>query len=174
MAWKRSSVRSRPGPPITSSAKSELPPGAQCSSPATSGNVTITTSSSTPKGTCQITVVFTETLPGAAAAGMLLPFLPLPVFYFRRWFARRGWMIAGIALAASLAAISATGCGGGGGSIISPPPQTHQVTSSAGVTLVVRSHRAVALLANADFGELRTRFSPFLQERSAACEARFL
>lgn len=114
-----------------------LPTGAACSYSSGSGAVTITTSSATPKGTYQITVVFTETLPGAAAAGILLPFLLLPVLYFRKRFARGKWLVAGIVLAVATVAIYGTGCGGGS-STPPPPPQTHQVTSSGSVTLIIQ------------------------------------
>jgi len=53
------------------------------------GAVTIATSSKTPLGTYQITVIFTETLPGAAPALVLLPILLLPLA-----FARRRWTLA--------------------------------------------------------------------------------
>ena len=54
-----------------------LPSGATCNYSSTTNAVTITTSSTTPAGTYQITVIFTETLPGAASALVLLPFLLL-------------------------------------------------------------------------------------------------
>jgi hypothetical protein len=56
-----------------------LPTGASCSYSASSGSVTITTSSTTPSGTYQIIVVFTEILPGAVAS-ILFPFSVLPSF----------------------------------------------------------------------------------------------
>jgi hypothetical protein len=90
-----------------------LPAGAACSYTAASGAVSITTSSSTPKGTYQVTVVFTETLPGAAAAGILAPFFLIPFVYYRKRF-RRGWLIASLAIVMVVAALYAAGCGGGG------------------------------------------------------------
>lgn len=115
-----------------------LPAAASCSYSAASGAVTIATSSTTPKGTYQVTVVFTETLPGAAAAGILLPFLLLPILYFRKRFAGRGWIVVGILIVVAVAVICPIGCGGGGGSTTPPPPQTHQITSSGVVTLTVQ------------------------------------
>jgi hypothetical protein len=75
---------SRSSPPTTTSTRSpqsrthcatclNLPTGATCSYSATTNTVSIATSATTPRGTYQITVVFTETLPGAAEASILLP-----------------------------------------------------------------------------------------------------
>lgn len=114
-----------------------LPAGSACSYSATSGAVTITTSSTTPKGTYQITIVFTETLPGAAGAGFLLPLLLLPVLYCRKRLHRGGWFLAAMVLTLAVAAMSTTGCGGGG-STTPPPPQTHTATSSGSVTLTIQ------------------------------------
>jgi hypothetical protein len=117
-----------------------LPTGATCSYSATTNTLTITTSSTTPKGTYQITVVFTETVSGAASGLILLPFLLLPLMFLRRKLAARGvWVTAclGLVLLAG-AAFSVIGCGGGGGSSSTPPPQTHQVVSSGTVTLTVQ------------------------------------
>jgi sugar lactone lactonase YvrE len=114
-----------------------LPSGTACSYSASTGAVTITTSSSTPAGTYQIVVVFTETLPGAATAMIFLPILLLPLLFMRRRLAAKGfWFAASLLLVVSVAAV-ATGCGGGGNST-PPPPQTHQVTSSGTVTLTVQ------------------------------------
>jgi hypothetical protein len=120
-----------------------LPSGATCSYSATTGVVTINTSSSTPAGTYQIIVVFTETLPGSAAAIVFLPILLLPrLFLTRKWAARRFWLTACLALLVSAIAID-SGCGGSGNAASSSPPppppsQTHQVTSSGVVTLTVQ------------------------------------
>ncbi|HMG86249.1 MAG TPA: FG-GAP-like repeat-containing protein [Terracidiphilus sp.] len=114
-----------------------LPAGASCRYSASTGSLTITTTSTTPTGTYVITAVFTETLPGAAAALILLPFLLIP-FATKRRKATRTWLIA-IAGAITVAAVVA-GCGGGGGSSggTNPSPSTHQVTSSGAVTLIVK------------------------------------
>ena len=114
-----------------------LPTGATCSYSSTANTVTIATTAATPAGTYQITVVFTETVTGAAAAGILLPILLLPLMRLRRKLNARGaWATAclGLALLAGLAFSS--GCGGG--STQTAPPQTHQVTSAGAVTLVVQ------------------------------------
>jgi len=114
-----------------------LPTGAACSYSASAGTLTITTASSTPTGTYQITVVFTETLPGAAAALALLPFLLLPLASANKRKAGRLWIVAGVGLVFVVLAAGG-GCGGGGGGLTTPPPQTHQVTSSGTVTLIVQ------------------------------------
>jgi hypothetical protein len=58
-----------------------LPAGAACSYSSTTNAVTITTSPTTPKGTYQIIVVFTETVTSTA---FLLPILLLPLGFMRR------------------------------------------------------------------------------------------
>ncbi|MGA3080961.1 MAG: kelch repeat-containing protein [Terracidiphilus sp.] len=116
-----------------------LPAGAACSY--TSGTLTITTTSATPAGTYQITVVFTETVEGAASGWILLPILLLPLIILRKRLAARGaWMTACLVLVLLTACgIAITGCGGGGGGTgPPPPPQTHQVVSSAVVTLTIQ------------------------------------
>jgi hypothetical protein len=116
-----------------------LPTGAACSYSATSNTVTITTSSTTPKGTYQITVVFTETVSGAASSWILLPILLLPLMFLRRKLAARGvWVTAclGLVLLAG-AAVACAGCGGSGSST-QPPPQTHQAVSSGAVSITVQ------------------------------------
>jgi hypothetical protein len=115
-----------------------LPKEATCSYSVSAGAVTINTSSTTPAGTYQIIVVFTETLPGATTAMLFLPILLLPRLLLRRKLAARGfWLTACLVLLVSAIAI-ASGCGGGGGNTPPPPPQTHQVTSSGVVTLTVQ------------------------------------
>lgn len=111
-----------------------LPSGAACSFSQSNGQLTITTASTTPQGTYTITVVFTETLPGAAA--LLLPLLLLPAAGKKRK-RKLFWMLPAALLIALLATVS--GCGGGGsGGGGGSNPQTHQVTSSATVTLTVQ------------------------------------
>jgi hypothetical protein len=108
-----------------------LPSGAACTYSSATDSVTITTSSTTPAGTYQITVVFTVTEPGSGTAFILLPILLLPLAFLRRKLAARGvWVTAflGLVLLAGAAATFA-GCGGG---------PTHQATSSGAVTLVVQ------------------------------------
>jgi len=105
-----------------------LPTGATCSY--ASNVVTIATAASTPKGTYQVVVVFTETLPGAPITTAFL--LLMPVMFLRKRRSYRGVVVAvcfGLMLLAG--ATFMTGCGS------SPTSQTHQVTSSAAVTLTV-------------------------------------
>jgi hypothetical protein len=117
-----------------------LPSGATCSYSATTGALTISTSSSTPAGTYQITAVFTETLPGASSAVVIVPMLLLPLML-----SRKRWASGRIRLAVCLgsvfviaAAVSGCGGGGGGGGGTTQGPQTHQVTISGSVSLTVQ------------------------------------
>jgi sugar lactone lactonase YvrE len=122
-----------------------LPAGATCTY--SDGLLTIATSATTPAGVYQITVIFvetvTETVPGTAGAGILLPILLLPLLIFRRRLAARGiWVTAcvGLVLMAATAAVC-TGCGGGSGggsNSTTTTTQTHQVTSSIIVSLTVK------------------------------------
>jgi hypothetical protein len=111
-----------------------LPSGATCSysSPA----LTITTSATTPKGTYPITVAFTETLPGAAAAFLVFPILLIPLVLLRKRMTARNTWLAVCAVLLLFVATVTTGCGTGKSP--SPQPQTHTVTTSAAVTLVVQ------------------------------------
>ncbi|MBB5058068.1 sugar lactone lactonase YvrE [Granulicella aggregans] len=114
-----------------------LPSGGICSYSASTKSLTISTASTTPKGTYQITVVFTETLPGAAAGSLLPLLLLLPVRRGKRRVSRGSLVVITIVLAS--AAFFTIGCSsGGGGGTTTPPPQTHQATSSAIVTLTVQ------------------------------------
>ena len=107
-----------------------LPTGAQCSYAA--GTLTVTTTAATPLGSYQLTVVFTETVPGKAAALLLLPFLLLPLAKFSKKMRNAANMGFLLCVAAILTiAATAVGCGGGG------TAATHQVTSSGTVTLNV-------------------------------------
>ena len=111
-----------------------LPTGASCSYSSTTSTVTITTSSSTPAGTYQVTVVFTETVSGAASGWILLPILLLPLVFLRKRLAARGvWITACLGLVLLAAAALSSGCGGG-----DPPPPPHQVMSSGVVTLTIQ------------------------------------
>ncbi len=114
-----------------------LPTGATCSYSATTGMLTVTTAASTPTGTYIITAAFTETLPGAAAAVLLLPFLLAPFADKKR---RNTTQLRLLAIVAAIGVFAiAVGCGGGGGGVVPPPPPaTHQVTSSATITLIVK------------------------------------
>ena len=118
-----------------------LPRGASCSYSAATGVVTIATAAATPGGAYQVTVVFTETEPGAAAALVLMPLFLLPLLLTgTRIAARRGvTVLLGLILLAAAACISA--CGGSGTSGVtsaSSPTPTHQVTSSGVVRLTIQ------------------------------------
>jgi hypothetical protein len=118
-----------------------LPPGAACSYSSAASTVTITTASSTPKGTYQITMVFSETLPGVAPALIVFPILLLPILFARRRMAKGGvWLVVCLAIALAAASSMASGCGGGVGSSSSPPISnpTYQATSSGVVSLTVQ------------------------------------
>lgn len=113
-----------------------LPTGAACSYSSTTGAVTITTSPTTPKGTYQITVVFTETMAGSASAFIVLPLLLLPLLVMRRRLVERNiWFTASLALVILGVGAVAVGCGGSAS--VSQTSPTHQVTSSGGVTLTI-------------------------------------
>jgi hypothetical protein len=98
--------------------------------------VTIATSSSTPKGTYQIIVVFTETV---TSAGFLIPILLLPLAFIRSRSAARGiWLTACLGLVLLASAALAIGCGSGGGGSGSTAPVTQQVTTSGSVSLTIQ------------------------------------
>jgi hypothetical protein len=117
-----------------------LPTGATCSYSASTGAVSIATSSTTPKGSYQITAIFTETLPGSASAFVVLPWLLLPLLFLRRRFGgHNAWFAVSLALVLLAGIATSVGCGGGGGATTAPvSPATHQVTSSGGVTLTIQ------------------------------------
>ena len=117
-----------------------LPTGAACSYSATTNTVTITTSATTPKGTYQITVVFTETVAGAATSWILLPILLLPLVFLRRKLAARSvWVTTCLGLVLLAGAAYTAGCGGSsGGSSSTPPAPTHQVVSSGTVGITIQ------------------------------------
>jgi len=113
-----------------------LPVGATCSYSTTTNSVTIATTSSTPKGTYQIIVVFTETV---TSAGFLLPILLLPLAFIRRKSAERSiWLTTCLGMVLLASAALTIGCGSGGGGGSSTPPATQQVTSSGAVTLTIQ------------------------------------
>ena len=116
-----------------------LPAGASCSYLASSGAVSMLTSASTPIGVYQVTVVFTESLPGSATAAFLTPFLLLPMVYLRRKLSVRELRITTCAALLLLAgAALATGCGGASGGSLQPIQPTHQISSSGVVSLTVK------------------------------------
>jgi hypothetical protein len=112
-----------------------LPLNATCNYSASAATLTIATAASTPVGTYVITSVFTETVPGAAAAIILLPLLLAPFAGAKKRKAVRILLWGSLGFAIAIA--TASGCGGGGGGLTSTTPATHQVTSSATITLVV-------------------------------------
>jgi hypothetical protein len=115
-----------------------LPTGATCSySP---GTVTIATSSTTPTGTYQVTVVFAETVSSSSSAFILVPILLLPLVFLRRKMALKNiWITACLGLVLMAAAALSIGCGGGTASTTTTTTTTPtQVTSSAVVSLTVQ------------------------------------
>jgi hypothetical protein len=117
-----------------------LPSGATCGYSAETGAVTITSLSSTPVGAYTVTVVFTETEPGAVTAAVLVPLLLLP---FTSWLKKQPskplWRAAMFGALLLVAGGCITACGGSSGSSQMPPPSSasHQVTSSATVSLTI-------------------------------------
>jgi hypothetical protein len=117
-----------------------LPSGATCSYSATARAVTISSLSSTPAGTYQITVVFTETEPGAAAGFVLLPILLLPFAYLRKKASLRPlWVMGSLGVLLLVSGACITACGGNSGATQTPSPNVgHQVTSSGTVSLTIQ------------------------------------
>lgn len=118
-----------------------LPAGATCSYSAASRAITIGTLSTTPAGTSTVTVVFTETEPGAATAVMLLPILLLPFAYPRNKVSSRPlWFTALLGILLLVAGASITACSGSPGSPQPPSASnlSHQVISSATVNLTIQ------------------------------------
>jgi hypothetical protein len=117
-----------------------LPAGASCSYSATSNTLTIATASSTPAGLYQITVIFTETVPGASSALVLLPLVLLPLaFVSKRTVGDGVWRAACLGLVLMAGAAFMSGCAAGNDTTSSTPTDpTHQVTSSGTVTLTVQ------------------------------------
>jgi hypothetical protein len=111
-----------------------LPAGASCDYSSTTKAVIISTSTATPTGSYQVTIVFTETATSTTTAGILLPILLLPLLLMRRKLTARGaWFTACLAVILLAGTIFATGCGG-----TSRSTTTTQTTSSGVVTLVVK------------------------------------
>jgi hypothetical protein len=115
-----------------------LPASASCSYDSTAKAVTISTTSSTPAGTYQITVIFTETVT-TSAGWIMAPFLLLPLLFVRRRMLARGfWLTICLCLATLIGAVAAVGCGGGSSTSTSSTPQQSQVTASGSVSLIVK------------------------------------
>ena len=116
-----------------------LPTGATCSYSAASGAITINTLSTTPAGTYTVTVVFTETEPGVATAIVLLPILFLPFACLQtKTSSRRLYLTILLGALLLVPAACLTACGGSSASTQPLPTATHQVTSSATVSLTVQ------------------------------------
>jgi hypothetical protein len=116
-----------------------LPAGATCSYSSATGAVTIATATTTPAGTYNVTAVFVQTLPGAASALILFPFLLLPLAGIRRKRSIKRMCLLACLAAALMASGVAIGCGAGGNLPASATPNpTHQVTSSGSVSITVQ------------------------------------
>jgi len=117
-----------------------LPAGASCSYSATTNTLTITTSSTTPKGTYQVTTVFSETVSAVVASWIMFPVLLLPLMFLRKKLAARSiWITAGIGLVLIAAAACTVGCGGGGGGTTTTPiSQTYQAVSSGSISITIQ------------------------------------
>lgn len=121
-----------------------LPAGATCSYSASSHVMTISTTAATPKGTYQITIVFTETVPSASVIASFLPILLCPLLLLgnkNKSAARNIWLTGGLGMLLLICAASVAGCGGGPSNAAaptSPTPQTQTVTSSGTVTLTIQ------------------------------------
>jgi hypothetical protein len=111
-----------------------LPAGAICSYSFATGLLTITTSSTTPAGTYQVTVVFAETVASTSSALILLPVLLLPLFFIRKRLTSRGiWPAVWLSLILLAATAFSVGCGGSSGTTT-----TQSATSSGVVGIVVQ------------------------------------
>lgn len=115
-----------------------LPSGASCSYG--NGKLLISTASTSPSGTYQITVVITGNQSGESSSGLLLPILLLPVvFTWRR--SHRGRWTCVLLVVLALAAMATTGCGGGSGAkpgSSNDSTATTQVTTSASIGLTIQ------------------------------------
>jgi len=114
-----------------------LPAGAICSYSFATGVLTISTSSTTPSGTYQVTVVFAETVASTSSALILLPFLLLPLFFLRKNLTSRGtWPAVWLSLILLAATAFSVGCGGSSSSV--KTTTTQSVMSSGVVGMVVQ------------------------------------
>ena len=116
-----------------------LPGGATCSYSAANEAVTISSQSTTPAGTYNVTVVFTETEPGTATAFVLLPIMLLPFAYPRKKTSSPSLLFTSL-LGSLLLVMGAwvTACGGNSVSTQTPPIVSHLVTSSGIVNLTIQ------------------------------------
>jgi len=103
-----------------------LPAGAICSYSFATGTLTVSTSSTTPSGTYQVTVVFDESVASTSSAFIVLPILLLPLFFLRRKLAAHGmWSAVSLCLIVLAATAFSAGCGGS-----SSPTKTTIITQS--------------------------------------------
>jgi len=115
-----------------------LPAGAVCSYSFATGILTISTSSTTPAGSYQVTVVFNETVASTSSALILLPFLLLPLYFLRKRLAsRRIWLAGCVCLIMVAAAAVTIGCGGSNSSA-TKTTTTQSVTSSGVIGMKVQ------------------------------------
>ena len=118
-----------------------LPAGATCSYSATSGTLSIATTSATPKGSYQITAVFTETAPTTFLAILWAPLLLLPAVFFVRRKKPLGLLLV---MTVALLTLPISGCSGnansngGTNSGNGSNSQTTTVTTSSTITLQVQ------------------------------------
>jgi hypothetical protein len=115
-----------------------LPAGAICSYSFATGVLTISTSSTTPAGTYQVTVVFGETVATSTSAFVLLPFLLLPLFFLRKKLTSRSiWPAVSLNLILLAVTAFSVGCGGSS-SPATTTQSTQSVTSSGVVGMMVK------------------------------------
>jgi hypothetical protein len=116
-----------------------LPLQASCSYSSTSNTVAISTSSATPLGIYQVTVVFTETITTTQTAGLLLPLFLLPLVRLRKRLAFKGaWIATCLGLVFVTIMAMSTGCGGGSSTSKTTATTSAQATRSAIVSLTVQ------------------------------------
>lgn len=116
-----------------------LPSGASCSYSASSKSLTITTSSTTPKGTYQIIAVFQESVSIGTSAAYLTPFFLLPLVLLRKNLRLRNILSLACMVLLTVAMVFSTGCGGSSsGKASTNPTSTQTVTSSGTISLTVQ------------------------------------
>jgi hypothetical protein len=114
-----------------------LPVGAICSYSFATGVLTISTSSTTPGGTYQVTVVFNETVASSSSALILVPFLLFPLFFLRKKLTSRGaWPAVWLSLILLAATAFSVGCGGSSSPVTTTT--TRSITSSGVVGMTVQ------------------------------------
>lgn len=114
-----------------------LPSGASCSYSASTKALTITTSSTTPKGTYQVIAVFQESVNAGTSAACLAPLFLLPLAFLRKRLHKQNILFFACAALLTVAMVFSTGCGDGSGKA-STTSTTQAVTSSGTVSLTVQ------------------------------------